>query len=470
MAVAPPRGEPHPVASGDVFPGPTRSSRTAKTPCRGDPYRGPEDDAGAGTAGGVALLEGRATPHRLTTGPNGAAGMTSTPAPMQRTQPARRRPGRPVAPGPVTPRVLPHTPASHDRKRRADSTRGPRTARHLLVPRTAVADPFQELVPCPTHPPPSSTAPATRRHHRPPAPLTSSPHGSPAQTPAHSAPLPPISTTSHASAGPPAGTPPSRSGSASRRGAATPWPWPTAPTGRLATSPPPPARAASPRSAPSSPSHAPSDAPPPHSTPADPTSRSAATTAGPAPPPGASLGEAARRRGDGPKAHRDRALLAWLFDLGLRRGEALALDVNAIDRAAGTVAAVRKGRAGAVRLSLPGPTRRALAPWLEAHPGPLPAAPLFVRLDPGAAAPDRLTGDGTCRVVKALGRHAGIARPVRPHGLRHPAITAAPDPGRDVREVRRFSRHTKLETVVIDDDDPRDVAGEIARQIAAVEN
>jgi len=40
---------------------------------------------------------------------------------------------------------------------------------------------------------------------------------------------------------------------------------------------------------------------------------------------------------------------------------------------------------------------------------------------------DRLTGDALARLVKALGRKAGLAREVRPHALRHEAITRALD-------------------------------------------
>ena len=37
----------------------------------------------------------------------------------------------------------------------------------------------------------------------------------------------------------------------------------------------------------------------------------------------------------------------------------------------------------------------------------------------------------------------------------------------DVRSVRRFSRHAKLDTLMVYDDNRADLAGEIARRLAA---
>jgi integrase/recombinase XerC len=56
---------------------------------------------------------------------------------------------------------------------------------------------------------------------------------------------------------------------------------------------------------------------------------------------------------------------------------------------------------------------------------------------------------------------------VRPHGLRHAAITEALRLTRgDVRAVQRFSRHRDLWTLTLYDDNRADLAGEIARQLA----
>jgi integrase/recombinase XerC len=123
-----------------------------------------------------------------------------------------------------------------------------------------------------------------------------------------------------------------------------------------------------------------------------------------------------------------------------------------VDLEAGTVAIVGKGESEKTNVTLNAPTTAALADWVAAR-GEWPGA-LFVRLDAGNAA----------RASKELGLRAGLARGTNPHGLRHQGITRALDlAGGDVRKVKRFSRHAKLETLLLYDDNRRDEAGAIAK-------
>jgi integrase/recombinase XerC len=169
--------------------------------------------------------------------------------------------------------------------------------------------------------------------------------------------------------------------------------------------------------------------------------------------------EAARA---GPRGRRELAIIRLLHDVGVRRGEAVALDFADVDLDACSVRIVGKGKTEPVRVTLSHPARDALAGWI-ADRGDVPG-PLFVRLDPAASGTKRLTGDAVVRLVKALGRKAGLPREVRPHGLRHQAITRALDLcGGDVRRVRHFSRHAKIDTLLRYDDNRRDEAGTIAR-------
>jgi integrase/recombinase XerC len=168
-----------------------------------------------------------------------------------------------------------------------------------------------------------------------------------------------------------------------------------------------------------------------------------------------------------PKAVRDLAIVRLLHDLGLRRGELVALDLADLDleAEAATVAVVGKGRTEKDRLTLPDPTVDALATWMATRG--LRPGPLFIRLDPVAEGPDRLTGRGVFLIVRDLGRKAGLAKPVRPHGLRHEAITRALDKTNgDVRTVQRFSRHADTRTVLLYDDRRRDLAGDVAKLVA----
>ena len=79
----------------------------------------------------------------------------------------------------------------------------------------------------------------------------------------------------------------------------------------------------------------------------------------------------------------------------------------------------------------------------------------------------RLSSSGLARIVRESGRAAGVQKPVRPHGLRHAAITGALEAsGGDVRAVQRFSRHASVETLLVYDDARQDLGGKMAAKLA----
>ena len=68
------------------------------------------------------------------------------------------------------------------------------------------------------------------------------------------------------------------------------------------------------------------------------------------------------------------------------------------------------------------------------------------------------------KVAKA----ADVPATVRPHGLRHTAITEALEvSGGNLRAAARFSRHQRLETILIYDDNRTDVAGQLAAKVTS---
>lgn len=159
-----------------------------------------------------------------------------------------------------------------------------------------------------------------------------------------------------------------------------------------------------------------------------------------------------------PKARRDLAVLRLLHDLGLRRGEVVSLDLEHVNLDAGTLSVLGKGRAARVILTLPPETKTVLAGWIAARGAE--AGPLFTNFD-RAGKGSRLTGTSLYRLTKGLGLG-------RPHGIRHAAITEALDlMGGDVRKVAKFSRHVDIRVVGTYDDTRADLAGEVARIIAA---
>ena len=136
-----------------------------------------------------------------------------------------------------------------------------------------------------------------------------------------------------------------------------------------------------------------------------------------------------------------------------------------MDLEGGKLSILGKGRTQKEALSLPEPTKAALAVWIEAR-GAEPG-PLFVNFD-RARKGKRLTGTGLYLVVRKLGSNAGLSAPVRPHGLRHAGITEALDlTNGNVRAVQRYSRHRNLSTLNLYDDNRTDLGGDVARLVAA---
>ena len=167
-----------------------------------------------------------------------------------------------------------------------------------------------------------------------------------------------------------------------------------------------------------------------------------------------------------PKAKRDRAILRLLYDLGLRRAEVARLDREDVDLEASTLDVLGKGRRQKETLTLPEPTRAALRLWLEARENA--AGPLFHNFD-RAKKGGRLTPRAINYLVTGLGRKVGIR--VTPHGLRHTAITeavkGAQAHGIGLEEVRDFSRHADVKTLMIYRDRERNVQGQLAALVAA---
>jgi integrase/recombinase XerC len=168
------------------------------------------------------------------------------------------------------------------------------------------------------------------------------------------------------------------------------------------------------------------------------------------------------------KAIRDTAILRLLYDLALRCGEVVALDWDDVQITPKVINVIGKGKTTKQQLSLPEPTKTALESWLQVRgnePGPL-----FLNLD-RAKKGSRLTGVSIYRIVRRLGEKQGFK--VRPHGLRHTAITeackVAAAAGIGLEEVLDFSRHSRssIAVLMIYRDRERNIQGQLAALIAA---
>jgi integrase/recombinase XerC len=154
----------------------------------------------------------------------------------------------------------------------------------------------------------------------------------------------------------------------------------------------------------------------------------------------------------GPEGRRNYAVLRLAGELGLRRKEIVGIDLDDVDLLTGTVRIRGKARRQLEKLSCTPATVEALRRWLEVRPRPRIGHPLFTNLIPGR--PTRLTGSAVYEIVRGLGRDAlpkGSRRRVRPHGIRHTAITEAVRRAKEVglarEEVQKFSRHRDFRMV-----------------------
>jgi integrase/recombinase XerC len=174
------------------------------------------------------------------------------------------------------------------------------------------------------------------------------------------------------------------------------------------------------------------------------------------------VNRALKALGDGAKGRRNRAIVALLFGLGLRRAEAVGLDLADVDWPTNTVKVLGKGCREKIAREMPAPVAKAVSDWVVlrgSHPGPL-----FHRVDrPGV---DRLDLASVNRLVSAIGNAAEMPGKLRPHGFRHAAITELFRRKKTVAQVMGFSRHANPQTVMRYHDALGDDAAEMAREVA----
>ncbi|MEP6798474.1 MAG: tyrosine recombinase XerC [Lapillicoccus sp.] len=149
---------------------------------------------------------------------------------------------------------------------------------------------------------------------------------------------------------------------------------------------------------------------------------------------------------DDPLHVRNRAVLELLYASGIRVGELVALDVDALDLASDVVRVMGKGaKERTVPFGIP--ARVALQAWLGCR----------LRLATPASGPALFLGRRGRRVdprqvrevVHSLLAHVPTAPDLGPHGLRHSAATHLLEGGADLRMVQELLGHASLATTQI---------------------
>ncbi len=235
------------------------------------------------------------------------------------------------------------------------------------------------------------------------------------------------------------------------------------------------------------------------------------------------LWQAAVDLGDTSQARRNRALLRLIHDNGMRRCEAIGIDYpEDVDLAGGRISIKGKGQSSKVWVTTSERCVGLVREWLDARgkrPGPLFCSHARVNDAERGELADRVAGlqaegltlaavaellnrEGmrtpsglpwnTARLRDRLGNDlaplrrmddrtinqvfryltdlAGLERPVRPHGIRHQAITRVLDiTNGNVRAAQKFARHARVSSTMIYDDNRLDLAGDMARLLGADE-
>jgi integrase/recombinase XerD len=155
---------------------------------------------------------------------------------------------------------------------------------------------------------------------------------------------------------------------------------------------------------------------------------------------------------DEPISARDRALFEFLYGTGARVSEAVALDVDDVDREARMV--LLDGKGGKQRLvpvgsyacdaldGYLGRLRPALVSRAKAASGS--GGALFLNARGG-----RLTRQGAWLALSTVAERAGLGGRVSPHTLRHSFATHLLDGGADIRTVQELLGHSSATTTQI---------------------
>jgi integrase/recombinase XerC len=165
---------------------------------------------------------------------------------------------------------------------------------------------------------------------------------------------------------------------------------------------------------------------------------------------------------------RDYALLRLFISTGIRRAEALTVNVKHMDGLRLWI--IAKGKTDRQSITLPQATATAIQAYLDARTATgeqvTQDSPLWMNDAPVARYRGQLMLRGWNDILERLSLQV-LGRRVHPHALRHCAITAALDAtGGDIRMVQRFSRHADVRTLQRYDDNRQDMAGTAARMLS----
>ena len=138
---------------------------------------------------------------------------------------------------------------------------------------------------------------------------------------------------------------------------------------------------------------------------------------------------------------------------------------NVEDLRDGKLWIIGKGKLQQQSIDLAPRTFDALQEWLAVRGGK-GTEPMFIALD-GRSYGKRLSGRSVARLVERVAKDAGIDKHLSPHRIRHSSITTFLDnSGGDVRTAQKLSRHSRLDTLMIYDDNRQGLQGKASGILA----
>lgn len=157
---------------------------------------------------------------------------------------------------------------------------------------------------------------------------------------------------------------------------------------------------------------------------------------------------------------RDAAVIAVMYGAGLRRSEAVALDVSDYDVTTGMMV-VRHGKGNRDRMVYAtNGAADAMADWLAVRGDD--TGPLFLPVNKGGVVGGhRLTGQAVLYILRRRALQGGVTR-LTPHDLRRTFISDLLDLGADISTVQRLAGHAQVTTTT-----RYDRRGEVAKRKAA---
>jgi integrase/recombinase XerC len=142
-------------------------------------------------------------------------------------------------------------------------------------------------------------------------------------------------------------------------------------------------------------------------------------------------------------AFRDYSLLMLLYSSGLRRSEAVGLNVGDVDFISGFVRVYGKGRKERI-VPVGENALKAIKKYLDTRPDVVASSPLFVNKDG-----KRLSSTSVFLILLKMARRARFTRKIKPHMLRHSFATHLLNHGCDIRGVSQMLGHSDLSTTQI---------------------